>query len=265
MCIISLSVLGGAIATAVGTTTATAAAGSAFAAIGTATAASVGATVTGTAATIAGVGVTVAADLAIAGALAGGIMGTIGAVQSAQEQQAQAEFMQQQEEENARLARREAENIEVMSRQEESQLRQKMLAQQASARTGYASSGVVLGAGSVLDYEADIADAYDLDSRNLEYDIESRKWQKKVEAANAADQAAMYRRQAKAAGQQKTTSLLSGVFTTVGNTASAALSAVGTLGKAGLLSTGSPKGAISGSPSSFGIDYRPNPKIAATA
>lgn len=151
-------------------------------------------------------------------ALVGGIISTIGAVQQAEEDRAMAEFYAEQEAENARLARREAEAIKVAGLQEQSQLHQSMLTKQSSTRSSFAASGVVLGAGSVLDYEADIADAYDSDSRNLQYDIASREWQKKVVAANATDQSNMYRAQEKAAQRRKGTSLLTGLINTGAST-----------------------------------------------
>ena len=203
-----------------------------FASIGTALASTAGAAALGTsAATTIGVGATVAADLAIAGALAGGVTSTIGSIQQAEQQKAEANFYAEQAEENARLSRREAEAIEVMGNQEKLQLRQKMLAQKSSGRAGYAAGGVVLGSGTTLDYEADIADAYDSDARNLEYDIESRKWQKQVAAANAADQGAMYRAKANYAEKSKTTSLISGVFNTIGDTVKTGISAYSSIGK----------------------------------
>lgn len=203
-----------------------------FASIGTALASTAGvASITTGAATAVGAAATVAADLAITGALAGGIVSTVGGVQQAEQQKQMAEFQAEQEAENARLARREAEAIKVQGDQEKQQLRQRMLLQRSSARTGFAASGVVLGAGSTLDYEADIADAYDMDSRNLDYDIESRQWQKQVAAANATDQSRMYRRQASAAESSKTTSLLGGVFNTITDTVSTGVSTYGTMNK----------------------------------
>jgi hypothetical protein len=205
-----------------------------FTAIGTAIASSVGATTVSTAAAATlGATATIAADLAVTGVLVGGVMGTVGAVQNAAQQKEMAEFQAQQEAENARLAKKEAEAIKIMGDQEKHQLRQKMLAQKSAGRTGYAASGVVLGSGTTLDYEADIADVYDSESRNLDYDIKSRQWQKQVAAANATDQAAMFRAQSKAAGQTMTMSLLAGTFSTIGNTASALMSAGGSFSKAG--------------------------------
>ena len=97
-----------------------------------------------------------------------------------------------------------------------------MLATRGAGRAAYASSGVVLGSGTVLDYEADIADAYDLDRRNLDYDIKSKSWQKRVEAVNARNQARMYDEQADAFKAQRVPSLLTGMFNTVSGTMSGA-------------------------------------------
>lgn len=160
----------------------------------------------------------------ITAAIVGGILNTIGQQRQLEEQEAQAEFYARQEAENARLARREAEAIGIMAQQEEKQLEMKRRAQLGSARVTYASSGVVLGSGVSADYEADIADAYGLDADNLRYDIESRQWQKRVAAANSADQGAMYQYQADNFAARKTPSLLSGVFSTIGSSVGAATS-----------------------------------------
>lgn len=159
----------------------------------------------------------------ITAAIVGGILNTAAQQRQIESQEAQAEYYAQREAENARLARREAEAIGVMAQQEEEQLYRKMKSQQAAARTGYAASGVLLGSGTANDYEADIADAYDLESRNLQYDIASRKWQKQVQATNASDQSAMYRSQADYLNSTKGPSLLSGMFSTIGGAASAAM------------------------------------------
>ena len=148
--------------------------------------------------------------------MAGGIISTIGAYQNAEDNRQTAKLQAEQEAENVRLARKEAEAIGIMGYQEELQVRRKMQTQRSAGRTGYASSGVVLGSGTALDYEADIADAYDSDIRNLEYDIASRKWQKQVEAANHSEQESVYLLQKKNAQRSKTTSLLSGIFGSFG-------------------------------------------------
>lgn len=228
MCMISLGVLGTALAASLGSA-------AAASTVGVAAGAAVGTSITtafaSTAAALGGTLGFIGAELAVTGALVGGIVSTVGGVQQAEQQKQMAEFQAEQEAENARLARREAEAIKVQGDQEKQQLRQRMLLQRSSARTGFAASGVVLGAGSTLDYEADIADAYDMDSRNLDYDIESRQWQKQVAAANATDQSRMYRRQASAAESSKTTSLLGGVFNTIKDTVSTGFSTYGTMNK----------------------------------
>ena len=169
-------------------------------------------------ATSATAGAIVASSVAETAAIAGGILGTVGAAQQAASQQAAAEYQAGVERENARLAARQAENEGLQGNQELAQLRQKMVATSAAGKTGYASQGVVLGSGTTSDYEADIADAYDLDRRNLEYDIATRKYQLKVEAANRQTQANIYDAQASQYGKTGTMSLLTGSFGTISKT-----------------------------------------------
>lgn len=230
---LGLSLLGGTAATAATGAAATAAgaaaAGTAAAAAGTATAATAAtAAVAGaatTAATAATAGTTAAlsstasvlgfaamatAELAIAGSVASGVAGTVAGVQQAEAQKAQAEYMAEVEAENARTAAKHAEAIKLQGNQEKLATYNKMMQTKGTGRAQYAAGNVVLGSGTPNDYEADIADAYDLDMRNLDYDIASRSWQSKVQAVSSANQAANYRAQAEAYGQQKTGSLLSG-------------------------------------------------------
>ena len=167
----------------------------------------------------------VAAGTAAAAApLAGGVISTISGMRQAEQAADAAEYQAALEEQNRRLALRQAEATEIQGNQERNQLRLQMLDAKGAARNAYAASGVVLGSGSSADYEADIADAYALDSRNLEYDINSRKWQLQVEAANHASQASLYRAQAGGYRQSKTASLLGGIFNTAGSTLESGLS-----------------------------------------
>ena len=188
MCIITLSVLGGALGTALG------------------------------------VGAAVAADVGLAAGIAGGVVSTVAGIQEAQNRAAQAEYMADVEKKNSILAARQAEQVGLQGDQERQQLRTRMLLASGQARSHYAASGVVLGAGTEADYEADIMDAYDLDSRNLNYDIAQRQWKLRVEAGNASDQAALYKAQANAYQASVGTSLLSGMFNTVGSGLSGAAS-----------------------------------------
>lgn len=233
---IGMSLLGGTAATAAATgaaaTAATAtAAGTAAAASGTAAAASAavagaaaatGAAATaGTAATLSstasvlGFAAMATAELAVAGSVASGAVGTVAGVQQAEAQKAQAEYMAEVEAENSRIAAKHAEAIKLQGNQEKLATYNKMMQTKGTGRAQYAAGNVVLGSGTPNDYEADIADAYDLDMRNLDYDIASRSWQSKVQAVSSANQAANYRAQAEAYGRQKTGSLLSGSIGTL--------------------------------------------------
>lgn len=242
MCILSITAIATSVATAVASaaTSAAAAVGTAAAAVGTAagaTASTVGGWLGATAFTIGTTSVSWGAlglgTLALGGAVAGGVMSTVSGIQNAQMQEEQAEYMASVEAQNRKLALRQAEAVDVQGNQERASLRNSMLQTKGEARNAYAASGVVLGSGSSADYEADIADAYDLDSRNLEYDIASRKWKLQVEAANSATQASLYRAQASGYRSSRTTSLLGGLLGTAGNSASALGGAISTSSKLG--------------------------------
>lgn len=176
--------------------------------------------------TAVGATATVVADLALVGAVTGGVLSTVSSVQQAQAAQEQAEFQASIERENAKLAAIEAENINLQANQDRQQLRLKMLASKGEARASYAAGGVVLGSGSAADYEADIADAYDLDKRNLNYDVAQKQWQARVQSISASNQSSLYAAKAHGFGQQKATAALSGVFNTVTDTVQAGAGAL---------------------------------------
>lgn len=166
--------------------------------------------------------VTVAAGAAVAG----GVVSTVQGVQQAENQKQQAEYQAEVAEANARLAERQAERIDLQADQRRSALLLDSQQKTGAARAGFAANGVVLGAGTVLDYEADVAQTYDLDLANLNYDVENQKWQAKVQGANNRAQAAAYRSAASAYKQQKTSTAIGGVIGTIGDAASTAVSAV---------------------------------------
>ena len=212
---LGLSLLGGTTATAAAASgtavAASAAVAGAAAATGAAATAGTAATVSSTASVL-GFAAMATAELAVAGSVASGVVGTVAGVQQAE---AQAEYMAEVEAENARTAARHAEAIKLQGNQEKLATYNKMMQTKGTGRAQYAAGNVVLGSGTPNDYEADIADAYDLDMRNLDYDIASRSWQSQVQAVSSANQAANYRAQAEAYGQQKTGSLLSGSIGTL--------------------------------------------------
>lgn len=258
MCIISLATATS-IATALGTALASAAsavagaAGAAGAAIGSA-AGAVGGAVSGIGSTVAsaassvagwagatafsvgGINVTngglVAGGISATNALASGIVSTVSGVQSANANAAYAEQMgaasRYQAELEAANARREnllAANVEKQGDQERLQLRLNMLDQLGKGRAAYGAAGVVLGSGSPADFEVDVADAYDLDRRNLDYDIANRAYQHRMGAYNSTIQSGLLRQQSEQYGDQAdnfrtqaATSLVGGIFNTVSDT-----------------------------------------------
>jgi hypothetical protein len=175
---------------------------------------------------------TLLTDVVITGAaaaIAGGVVGTVSAVQQAENNKNQAEYQAEVAEANALLARRQAERIDLAADQRRAALLMDFQGNRGAARAGFAANGVVLGAGTVLDYEADLAQTYDLDLKNLNYDVENQKWQAKAEGASLEAQSGLYKMQAKAYGQQKITSGIGGAISTVGDTAKTVVSGIGML------------------------------------
>lgn len=165
----------------------------------------------------------IAADVAIVATAVGGAVSAVQGYQQAEAAEASARYMAQQERDNAATLRKQAELTDLQGDQERAQLRLKMLQQKGKANASYAASGVVLGSGSAADYHADIADAYDLDRKNLDFDIASRRWQLDSAAVNAKNQANWYDAQAESYADSKNVSLFAGMFGTVANTAAVGL------------------------------------------
>ena len=143
-----------------------------------------------------------------------GTVSTVASVQQSKTQKKMAEYQEEVSRNNAEMANRHADNIERQADQRRLALRRNMLQQQGAARAEYASQGVVLGSGVVLDYEADIANAYDLDLRNLNYDVASQAWQTRVEGTGQMNQSKLRAVEAKAYKQQMIYSLLGSQLST---------------------------------------------------
>ncbi len=154
--------------------------------------------------------------MSVMGSVAGGVTSLVTGVQASKNAQAQADYMEEIEEENARIADAQAQALSLQADQEYVALRQKMLANRAAGRNAYAAGGVVLGSGSAANFEADIADAYDLDAKNLDYDVAGRVWQTQMSGRNAANQAKLYGMQSDAFGSQAIYSGIGGAMSTVG-------------------------------------------------
>ena len=133
-------------------------------------------------------GLSVTAWLAIAGA----VMSAASATYTAVAQKRTAQYNKRVNEVNAKAAKDYANSIEAQGEWRRRKLATESLLEFGKAKTGYAASGVALGAGTPNDYEADIADAYELDSRQLDFDIQSQKYQALMQGANYSNQAKLY-------------------------------------------------------------------------
>lgn len=193
-------------------------------ALGTSIATTVGLSVSASAATAIGATTIIGGAAAIAGTAAAGVVGTVSAAQQADQQAALAKSQAQIEEQNALMANRRAQRIDMEANQRRVALLRESQQTLGTARAGYAASGVVLGSGVTLDYEADVADVFDLDMRNLDYDVKSQQWQQRVQATNHSNQALMYRTQAQNYADSKTGIILKGAFETTADTVKTAFS-----------------------------------------
>ena len=184
--------------------------------------ASVGAT--GGLATAVGAGAIAAEAIGIGATVAGGIASTVGGIQQQQAIAEQAEFQAKVEDQNAKIAAQSAEANQLQANQKRLALLNQMRQMQGRVRTDFAGRGVVLGSGTPNDFEADLADSYDMDRRNLEYDVASKSWQYKVNEAGHRQQADLYRAQAKGARALIPGVAAGGLLSTAGNLTQGALS-----------------------------------------
>ena len=215
--------------------------GGGFAAIGTALGAS-----TAAGATAAGIGAVAAEVIGIGATLAGGIASTVGGIQQQQAIAEQAEFQAKAEDENAKIAAQSAEANQLQANQKRLALLNQMRQMQGRVRTDFAGRGVVLGSGTPNDFEADLADSYDMDRRNLEYDVASKSWQYKVNEAGHRQQADLYRAQAKGARALIPGVAAGGLLSTAGNLAQSGLSSLSLGMELGVLGKGSGTAAAAG-------------------
>lgn len=144
---------------------------------------------------------------------------------------------------NAKSADDYARSIAQQGEWEKRRLALEYMQKEGQARTQYAAAGVALGSGTAADYMADIADAYDLDSRQLDYDIRSRVYQAKVQGANFRNEAGLYAVQRANTSRTMNGQMIAGLGSGLSTGLSAGFAAYGAFGGAGggggdLLSSG---------------------------
>ena len=155
--------------------------------------------------------------IAAVAAVAGASVTAYSSVQSSRSQRMMADYEEDVAKTNSALASRQAANLDIQADQKRLSLLRRMQQQRGTARAQYAAQGVVLGSGTVLDYEADVAEAYDLDLRNLDYDVKNQQWQVKMQGAGFANQANILSMQADAYQRQGVMSGMGGLLSGVGS------------------------------------------------
>lgn len=169
------------------------------------------------------------AIVAIAAAAASAVYQGYTATQQAEANEELAKAQEETAKMNAEISARHADNIERQADQRRFALNLQMQQAVGSSRVEFASKGVVLGSGVVLDYEADIANAYDLDLRNLNYDVAMDSWRTRMGAADYRQQAAMLHAQGNIFERDKRMSAIGTFFAVGGTTSSQMAASSGTL------------------------------------
>jgi membrane protease subunit (stomatin/prohibitin family) len=208
MCIISGTI---ALATTLGTALgASAAVGTGIAGVGTAAAWAGGAAM--------GVG-----GLAISGAATGGVMSAVSSIQQANAAQGQAEnaatMAGHQEQMNKDKERQVADSGAFEKWQQN--LRQAAL--MGDHQVEGAANSVMLGTGSMLDWEESSAEVFEENNRQLDYDIKNRKYSARIGTWNASITKNNANARANAYEDQIPMLAVGGIVNTFSNTASSAL------------------------------------------
>jgi len=147
----------------------------------------------------------------IGGIVGASLLGTA-AVYTSEAQKHSAAYNSRIAEVNAKAAKDYANSIEAQGEWKHKKLATESLLEFGKARTSYAAAGVALGAGTPNDYEADIADAYELDSRQLDYDIQSQKYQALMQGADYYNQSKLHSLEASQAKSMMPINIMTGGF-----------------------------------------------------
>lgn len=197
----------------------------------------------------------ISAGASILSTLTGGITGIYAAKTQQKMYEAQGDIDRQ----NARLAYQKALDIGVVGEQSQVELSARASKIEGAGKTGFASSGVVLGAGSPVDWQQDLAEGYGIDRNTLQHNIEMDQWAAKVQMTNyinSANMAYFASNQAKASANLQIFGLATGLL---GNAADAASKIAGGSGssnpQSGMLSDSTVKSSGSSMGKSWNNSY----------
>lgn len=163
------------------------------------------------------------AALAVAGATVGGVMGAVTSIQQANVAQdnadRQGDLASYQEQMNRDKVRQVADAGAFEMRQQN--LRQAALMD--DHQVSGAANGVMLGTGSMLDWELSSNEVFEENNRQLDYDIENRKHSARIGVWNAGNSKASAYASADAYGDQIPMLAVGGIVNTFSNTVSSGL------------------------------------------
>lgn len=129
----------------------------------------------------------ISAGSSILSTLTGGITGIYAAKTQQKMYEAQADIDKQ----NARLAYQKALDIGITGEQSMTELGARKSKLEAQGQTGFAAGGVILGSGTPVEWQQDVAEGYGIDRNTLQHNIEMDQWAAKVQMTNYLNSAKM--------------------------------------------------------------------------
>lgn len=157
--------------------------------------------------------------------IVGGVLSTVQQVQNAQSAKAQMKYQAQIEQQKQELGRRQIEQITEEGAYEKRQQRLRQEAIIAEGQAAGAAGGVLLGTGSLLDWEVSAEEVFAEDRRQLAYDIENRKYSARIGIWNSQQTQAGLEASADAYSGQIPGIIAGGTLSTIGSAFGAASAA----------------------------------------
>jgi hypothetical protein len=133
-------------------------------------------------------------SLAVTAMAASTVMGTVSAVQSTEANNAKLKYQERQARANAALAEEDADRILDEGEREVHRINRATDQRVASARAGFAGSGVLADVGSAGQTQSDIAMFGEMDALTADYNSQVEARNARIQAGNFRDQGKLYRR-----------------------------------------------------------------------
>ena len=179
--------------------------------------------------------------LGVAGAATSGVLGGISSIRQVNAAQEQADYAAKISERNEQMYKDQEQQILDQGAFELRQQKLKQAGVISDAQASAAANGVMLGSGSLVDWEVSANEVFEEDNRQLSYDIQNRAHTARIGAWNARNNTNAYNARSDAFSEQKPLLYTAGAINTTSDTFSTGLNLYSTYGK---ITTAKKKGFI---------------------